>query len=155
MRVFLPWLLLGTLAAGLIGCGNNLNTPQNFWNVSLTSANTQTETLNFSFFANTNGSSMTGSGVSFLAPSPCFGNNANPSGVTITGQVIPTNTPGQSTITMQMLWTSNGATNTLTMQGLLSNGFGTTSGQGAYTLIGNTSGCATSDTGSFFLQTAF
>ncbi len=158
MRAAFPCLVLGTLAVVLTGCGNNLNTPQNFWNVALTSNSSQSQTLNFSFFANIAGTSMTGSGVSFVAPSPCFGNSANPTGVVISGQVTPnTNTPGTSTLTMTMTWTDTSGINknTLTMQGEISNGFGTTTGQGNYTLFGNTAGCTTNDSGTFFLQTAF
>jgi hypothetical protein len=155
MRVIVPWIVLGTLATVLIGCGNNFNSPQNYWNVVLTSNATQTETLNFSFFANMNGTSLTGSGLTFAVPTPCFGNSANPSGVTITGQVNATSTPGLSGIVVQMQYSSGGAQNTLSMQGQISNGFGTTTGQGTYFLTGNTTGCATSDSGTFFLQTAF
>lgn len=154
MKVIIPWLVLGAVAIALIGCGSNLNTPQNLWNVTLNSTQFNTQT-SFSFFETINGTTLTGSGVTFLSPSPCFGNTTNPSGITITGQIGNTNTPGQSTLTMQMQYTSNGVTNTLTMTGLFSNGLGVTSGSGNFTLIGNTGGaCPNNDSGSFSQQTA-
>ena len=148
-------LVLGAavLAMALGACGGSsssssqpvvANPGTGTWSATMASTSGQ-QLGSFSFNMMQNNTALSGSNMNFSnmgSLGPCFG-----AGTVFNGQMGPGMMNG-GTVDMTMSWTPPGSssTNTLTMKGTMATGMG--SGNGAFTLTGQTPGC-TSQSGTF------
>lgn len=114
------------------------------WSTTMHSASGQ-QLGSFTFNMMQNGTALSGNNMDFTqmqSLEPCFG-----AGTTFSGQMGPGMMNG-GTMNMTMSWTPPGSlqTNTLTMNGTMATGMG--SGNGSFTLTGQTPGC-NSQSGTF------
>ncbi len=137
--------------AAAVSCGGGSSSSQNSnnlgtgaWSESLVGAGSQ-QIGSFTFNMTQSGTALTASSMNFGnmgSLTQCFG-----SGTVMNGQMGSGMMNGGA-MNMTMSWTQpgGGATNTMTMQGTMANGM--MSGTGAFTLTGQSSGCA-SQSGTF------
>ncbi len=149
-------LVIIALAMGLAACGGSsssmtqpvvMNPATGTWSATMASASGQ-QLGSFSFNMMQNNTQLSGSNMDFThiqGLESCFG-----AGTVFSGQMGPGMMNG-GTVTMTMSWTPPGSTmtNTLTMKGNMAHGMG--SGNGTFTLTGQTPGC-TSQSGTFSMN---
>lgn len=139
------------LAISLVACGGSNNSssqPTNpgtgTWSATVAAAS-GSQLGSFTFNMMQNNTALSGSNMNFSnmgTLGSCFG-----AGTVMNGQMGPGMMNGGN-VDMTMSWTPSGSTltNTMVMKGTMATGMG--SGNGAFTLTGQTSGC-TSQNGTF------